>query len=100
MKKILTPLLLAALLPTAHATDDYTRELFELYCQACHGVAGSGAPRAFTREWQPYLKQGMDTLVRNAIGGIRNMPAMGTCNECGPQELEDLIRYMSQEPSA
>ena len=97
MKKILTALLLVTVLPATHANDDYTRELYELYCQACHGAAVSGAPRSFSREWQPWLKKGLPQMVENAIRGTGNMPAMGTCNECGPQELEDLIRYMIRE---
>ncbi|QQD20621.1 hypothetical protein GJQ55_02030 [Venatoribacter cucullus] len=97
MRKTLTALLLVTVLPAAHADDDYTHELYELYCQACHGAAVSGAPRSFSRDWQPWLKKGLPQMVENAIRGTGNMPAMGTCNECGPQELEDLIRYMSRE---
>lgn len=77
--------------------DEYTVELYELYCTACHAVAASGAPQAFTSDWQDYLDKGMDTLVNNAITGIGNMPAMGTCGECAAEDLEDLIRYMAQE---
>lgn len=96
MKKI-TLLLFALTSISLAQADDYTVELYNLYCKACHGVKGSGAPLAFSSEWKPYLKLGTDTLVNNAITGIRNMPAMGTCSECEVEDLEDLITYMSQE---
>lgn len=97
MIKILSTFVLLTLCSSVYASDPYTEELYGLYCQSCHGVKGSGAPQAFSNDWQPYLKLGIDTLVNNAIRGIRNMPAMGTCSECGPTELEDLIHYMSQQ---
>lgn len=98
MIKIISTLLLAGVACAASATDDYTKELYGLYCKACHGVQGSGAPQAFTdKDWKPYLKLGMDKLVNNAINGIRNMPAMGTCSECDAQDLQDIIEYMSQQ---
>src|SRR5690606_3302234 len=62
MKKILTALLLATGLPVTHADDDYTRELYELYCQACLGAPVSGAPRSFGRERPPWLKNGLPLL--------------------------------------
>lgn len=100
MKKTLTACLLALCLPhsiAAIAADDYTIELYELYCQACHGVKGSGAPQAFnSKEWDSYLKKGIDAAVNNSIKGINNMPPMGTCAECGPTELKDIILHMSR----
>lgn len=99
MIKILTSLcLLTVFAFPATASDDYTEELYELYCHSCHGVKGSGAPLAFNQsEWKPYLKKGINKLIDNAISGIGNMPAMGTCSECGPEELQDLIEFMSKK---
>lgn len=81
----------------AAATDDYTKELFALYCTACHAVKASGAPQAFTHEWDARMDQGIDTLVNHAINGIRNMPPMGTCSECSEEDLQNIITYMAQE---
>lgn len=90
-------MLIAFAWPTL-AADEYTEELFELYCHSCHGVKGSGAPQAFTpKDWKPYLKKGTQQALNNAINGIGNMPAMGTCAECGPDELLNLIEYMSHK---
>ena len=70
------------------AVDDYTVELYDIYCTACHAVKASGAPQAFTSEWHDRLDKGMETLVNHAINGIGNMPPMGTCVEatCDPLE--------------
>ncbi|ASP40680.1 cytochrome c5 family protein [Bacterioplanes sanyensis] len=82
---------------TASAVDDYTVELYEIYCTACHGVGLSGAPLAFSDEWQDRLDKGMDVLISHTINGIGNMPAMGTCGECNEDDLRDLIQYMAKE---
>ncbi|WP_430461563.1 c-type cytochrome [Thalassolituus sp. LLYu03] len=79
------------------AADDYTKELYDLYCTACHAVKASGAPQAFTREWDDRMDQGIDVLVNHAINGIRNMPPMGTCAECSEEDLENIIRYMAKQ---
>ena len=97
---IKTTVLAAALLASASsavATDDYTIELYDLYCSSCHGVGVSGAPAAFSEEWRSRVEQGMDTLVNHAIQGVGNMPAMGTCAECTEDDIRDLIRYMAKE---
>ncbi|MAK90305.1 MAG: hypothetical protein CMI08_00155 [Oceanospirillaceae bacterium] len=79
------------------AVDDYTVELYDIYCTACHAVKASGAPQAFTSEWHDRLDKGMETLVNHAINGIGNMPPMGTCVECSADDLHDIIQYMAQE---
>ncbi len=93
---VLAAALLCSALP-AVATDDYTIELYDIYCSACHGVGVSGAPTAFSDEWRDRVDQGMDTLVSHAINGIGNMPAMGTCVECTEDDLRDIIQYMAKE---
>jgi len=79
------------------ATDDYTVELYDIYCTACHAVKASGAPQAFTDDWRARLNKGIDTLVNDAINGIGNMPPMGTCVECSADDLKNIIHYMAQE---
>lgn len=96
MRKLLLPLL-CLISPLTLATDDYTIELYDLYCTACHAVEASGAPQAFTDEWEDVLDKGMEETVNNAIAGTGNMPAMGTCVECTPEDMEALIQYMATE---
>lgn len=88
---------LLLLTPNAYSTDDYTVELYDIYCKTCHAAKIAGAPKAFSSDWQPRLKQGIQTLVNHAISGYKNMPPMGTCAECSPEDIKQLILYMSQE---
>lgn len=80
----------------ASATDEYTIELYDTYCKACHSSAGAGVPVAFNKvDWEMRIKKGFDTLVNNAVNGVGNMPAQGSCMECVYEDFEDLIKYMS-----
>jgi len=78
------------------AADEYTVELYDTYCKACHSIAGAGAPVAFVKDdWDQRMKRGLETLVNNAVNGIGNMPAQGLCQECTYEDFEDLVIYMS-----
>jgi len=78
------------------AADEYTAELYDTYCKACHSVSGAGVPIAFNKaDWDKRLEQGMDAVVDNAITGIGNMPAQGLCQECMYEDFEDLVNYMA-----
>ena len=64
-------------------------------CFACHGTGAAGAPMlGNAKQWEPRVAQGMDTLVANAIGGIRAMPPRGTCASCSDDELKAAVEYM------
>jgi cytochrome c5 len=95
--KNLIILLCLIFVPNVYAQDEYTAELYESYCQACHTAFGSDAPRAFDDSiWSSRLERGLDVVVGSAVEGFGNMPAMGSCMECTYEDMEDLVRYMSQ----
>lgn len=76
--------------------DGRTEELYGIYCSSCHSVKDAEAPEAFNASvWKKRMAKGTDTVVANAIKGIGNMPPQGTCFECAPADLRNLIRYMS-----
>ncbi|NHZ83916.1 cytochrome c5 family protein [Massilia sp. CCM 8695] len=80
----------------ARPSDPQLAERYERSCMACHAVAASGAPlTGFTPHWQRRLAQGMDQMVRHAVEGINAMPARGQCNDCSPDDLRALTRFMS-----
>ena len=81
------------------AADEYIKELYEINCKVCHGEKSSDAPLAFKpKDWAKRIKKkGVAGLVETSITGIGNMPPLGTCFECGPEELEELIKYMASE---
>jgi len=88
--------LLLSAVNSAIAADDYTVELYQTYCHACHTNAGANVPVAFDeKEWRARLKPGLESLVNNAINGKGNMPPQGSCMECTYEDFEDLINYMA-----
>ena len=91
--------LMGAMSFPAMAADEYIKELYEINCKVCHGAKSSDAPLAFEpKEWAKRIKKkGVAGLVETSITGIGNMPPLGTCFECGPEELEELINYMASE---
>lgn len=61
-------------------------EVYNTVCAACHGTGAAGAPKlGDNAAWAPRLAQGYETLVGNAIRGIRAMPPKG-----GKADLDDI----------
>jgi len=88
--------LISSVTTTSIASDEYTVELYDTYCKACHSVAGAGVPVAFNKDdWAKRMKKGLEVVVNNAVSGIGNMPAQGLCQECTYEDFEDLVSYMS-----
>lgn len=98
LKKRFSIMSLAGLLSfNVMAADEYTVELYETYCVACHASPGADVPVAFKeQDWEKRLNAGLDKVVSNAINGIGNMPAQGFCMECVYEDFEELVRYMSK----
>ncbi len=71
------------------------KEIYESTCFACHGTGAAGAPKfGDAAAWAPRIAQGMDTLLNNAINGLRAMPPRGTCGNCSDDDLKAAIEYM------
>lgn len=72
--------------------------MFNSFCMACHATGAAGAPKVGDKAaWELRFKQGMDTLVKNAVNGIRAMPPKGTCGDCSDDELKGAIAHMLNE---
>lgn len=64
-------------------------------CAGCHNAGVLGAPKTGTGDWAARLdEKGLDMLVTNAINGIGNMPARGTCGDCSDDEIKLAIEDM------
>lgn len=71
------------------------QDIYQSTCFACHGTGAAGAPKfGDTAAWAPRISQGMDTLLSNAINGLRAMPPRGTCGNCSDDDLKAAIEYM------
>lgn len=73
-------------------------DVYTAFCMACHGSGAAGAPKLGDKAaWQPRVQQGMDTLLNNAVNGLRAMPPKGTCGDCSADELKGAIAHMLNE---
>ena len=54
------------------------KQIIAANCAMCHEGGLMGAPKIGSEDqWAPRIAQGKDTIVYNAINGIRQMPARG-----------------------
>lgn len=73
-------------------------QIVQSRCFACHGTGAAGAPKVGDKAaWADRIAQGMDTLVKHAIEGIRAMPPKGTCMDCSDEDLKAAVAYMVAE---
>lgn len=71
------------------------QDIYQSTCFACHGTGAAGAPKlGDTAAWAPRISQGMDTLLNNAVNGLRAMPPRGTCGSCSDDDLKAAVEYM------
>ena len=85
----------AAAAPVAAGGARSGQDVYQSTCFACHGTGAAGAPKlGDAAAWAPRISQGMDTLLNNAINGLRAMPPRGTCGNCSDDDLKAAIEYM------
>lgn len=71
------------------------KAIYDKYCTGCHTTGAGGAFKlGDASAWTPLVKQGMDTLYKNAINGIGGMPPKGSCSECTDQEIQYAVDYI------
>lgn len=72
-------------------------KVYQGACFACHATGALNAPKkGEAASWKPRLEQGLDTLLKHAIEGIRSMPPRGTCADCSDEEIAAAIKYMTE----
>lgn len=71
-------------------------KVYQTACFACHGTGALNAPKKGDAAWKPRLEQGIDTLLKHAIEGIRSMPPRGTCADCSDDEIAAAIKFMTE----
>jgi cytochrome c5 len=71
------------------------KDIYENNCKMCHQTGVAGAPKFGNKdEWAPRIAQGLDTIVKAAITGIRAMPPKGNCLKCTPDDIKSTVEYM------
>ena len=73
-------------------------EVVASVCAACHDTGLLNAPKTGTKaDWEPRLAQGFDTLVKNAINGIRAMPPRGGNPNLSDEEIREAVTIMVEK---
>lgn len=84
----------------AHAPKS-GEEVVKAVCSMCHGAGLMGSPKiGDADQWGPRASQGYDTLVKNAINGIRAMPARGGNPDLTDEEVAAAVKYMANNSGA
>lgn len=77
------------------------QQVFDTTCTSCHTAGLAGAHKiGDSAAWAPIIKQGYDTLVKNAIHGIRGMPPKGGNPALSDLEVERAVVYMANKSGA
>ena len=73
-------------------------EVVKAVCAACHATGVLNAPRIGDKKaWAAHLRHGEATLVKNAINGIRQMPARGGNPGLSDNEVAHAVAYMASQ---
>lgn len=77
------------------------KEVYTATCAMCHSTGLMNAPKFGDKgQWEPRIAQGYDTLVKNAMNGIRTMPAKGGNASLSDAEVGAAVKYMANEAGA
>ncbi|CAM5213082.1 Cytochrome c5 OS=Castellaniella defragrans OX=75697 GN=HNR28_002738 PE=4 SV=1 [Castellaniella defragrans] len=78
----------------AASTNAVGDKLYHSVCFACHAVGAAGAPKFGSKaDWEPFIKTGLDTMLKNAISGVGAMPPRGG-SQASDAEMKAAIQYM------
>jgi cytochrome c5 len=79
----------------AQTTERTGKEVVDSLCISCHGSGASGAPKIGDKKaWADRAAKGLSGLSKNALAGIRQMPAHGGNMKLTDTEVERAITYM------
>jgi cytochrome c5 len=71
------------------------KAVYDSVCGVCHNAGIAGAHKLGDKAaWAPHLADGIDGLTRNAITGIRAMPARGGNPKLTDAEVRAAVEYM------
>lgn len=77
------------------------QQVFESTCSACHTAGVAGAPKlGDNAAWAPYIQQGYESLIKNAINGVGAMPPKGGNASLDDFEVERAVVYIVNQSGA
>ena len=76
-------------------TERSGKEVVDAVCVTCHGTGMNDAPKIGDQKaWAKRSAQGLSGLTKNAINGIRHMPAHGGSPDLTDLEIARAVAYM------
>jgi len=68
---------------------------YDKSCSLCHASDNMGAPDVGNKDaWTKVMEKGMDTVLKNAIGGTGGMPPRGGNPDLTDDQIKVIIEYM------
>ena len=87
--------------PSAPRVEKTGEVVYTEVCASCHGTGALNAPKLGDKgAWGKRNTQGFDTLVKNAINGIRTMPARGGNPELSDIEMARAVAHLANSGGA
>ena len=87
--------------PAAQPAGKSGEQVTQSVCMMCHGSGLMGAPKIGDKAgWAPRIAQGYETLVQNAIKGIRMMPPKGGNPGLTDAEVAAAVAHMANQSGA
>ncbi len=88
----------AAAAPAPHqaaAVNPAGEKLYKSVCFACHATGVANAPKFGDKAaWDPYIKTGMDAMVKVAMQGKPPMPPKGGAANASEDDIRAAVQYM------
>ena len=80
---------------TANTSDLTGKQVVERVCASCHASGREGAPKiGDAKAWAPRMHQGLSSLTKAALEGVRKMPPHGGSLGLTDLEITRAITYM------
>ena len=77
------------------AVDPAGEKLYKSVCFACHATGVANAPKFGDKAaWEPYIKTGMDAMVKVAMQGKPPMPPKGGAANASEDDIRAAVQYM------
>ncbi len=87
--------------PSAPRVEKTGVAVYTEVCSSCHATGALSAPKFGDKgDWGKRNALGFDTLVKNAITGVRAMPARGGNPELSDIEMARAVAYMANSGGA
>ena len=87
--------------PGAAAGARTGEQIVKTVCATCHQTGVAGAPKIGDKAaWGPRIKEGFDSLVKDAIKGVRGMPPRGGDSSLSDAEVARAVAFMANQAGA